>query len=69
MTNEHSGSNTEMLSESYRRLGLGPVVGKPTAGAVIWTWGTRLVDGSLLRLPRMRITTPKVKIWKGAAAP
>ncbi|MBC8075648.1 MAG: peptidase S41, partial [Chloroflexales bacterium] len=69
VTNEHSGSNTEMLSESYRRLGLGPVVGKPTAGAVIWTWSTRLLDGSLLRLPRMRITTPEGEDLEGHGRP
>jgi Tol biopolymer transport system component/C-terminal processing protease CtpA/Prc len=69
VTNEHSGSNTEMLSESYRRLGLGPVVGKPTAGAVIWTWSTRLLDGSLLRLPRMRITTPEGEDLEGRGRP
>ncbi|MDA0747471.1 MAG: S41 family peptidase, partial [bacterium] len=37
LTNEHSGSNAEMFSEGYRRLGLGKVVGTPTMGAVIWT--------------------------------
>jgi len=55
--NEHSGSNAEMFSEGYRRLGLGKVVGMPSAGAVIWTWDWKLLDGSNFRLPRMRVST------------
>jgi C-terminal processing protease CtpA/Prc len=69
LTNEHSGSNTEMLSESYRRLRLGPIVGRPTAGAVIWTWGMRLLDGAGLRLPRLRITTPEGEDLEGSGRP
>ena len=38
-----------------RTLKLGPVVGEPTAGWIIYTWNQRLVDGSTLRLPRMRV--------------
>ena len=33
------------------------VVGnRPTAGGIICTWSTGLIDGSVLRLPHMRIT-------------
>jgi tricorn protease len=56
VVNEHSGSNTEMFTEAYRRMGLGKVVGRTTAGAVIWTWSQRLLDGSVLRLPRIRVS-------------
>ena len=35
---------------------LGKVVGEPTAGWIIYTWNTRLMDGTILRLPRTRIT-------------
>lgn len=35
---------------------LGKVVGEPTAGWIIFTWNTRLMDGTVLRLPRSRIT-------------
>jgi C-terminal processing protease CtpA/Prc len=31
------------------------VVGEPTAGWIIYTWNRQLVDGSTLRLPRMRV--------------
>jgi tricorn protease len=30
-------------------------VGEPTAGWIIYTWGTGLMDGTSLRLPRSRI--------------
>lgn len=69
LTNEHSGSNTEMFSEGYRRLGLGKVVGRPTAGAVIWTWGWQLLDGSWFRLPRIAVRTLTGENLEGAARP
>ncbi len=69
VTNEHSGSNTEMFSEGFRRLGLGTIVGKPTAGAVIWTWGWQLLDGTSFRLPRMRVGTLDGENLEGAARP
>ena len=31
------------------------MVGEPTAGWIIYTWNRPLVDGSTLRLPRVRI--------------
>lgn len=57
VTNQHSLSDAEDFTEGYRALKLGKVVGEPTAGWIIYTWGTRLVDGSSFRLPRTRITT------------
>jgi len=55
VTNQHSLSDAEDFTEGYRALKLGPVVGEPTAGWIIYTWDARLVDGSTLRLPRMRV--------------
>ena len=69
VTNERSASNTEMLSESYRRLGLGKVVGRPTAGAVIWTHSIRLLDGASLRLPRFYVVTPEGEDLEGRGRP
>ncbi|HSH44535.1 MAG TPA: S41 family peptidase, partial [Longimicrobiales bacterium] len=51
----NSLSDAEDFTEGYRTLGLGPVVGEPTAGWIIYTWGASLVDGSSLRMPRSRI--------------
>jgi tricorn protease len=55
VTNQHSLSDAEDFTEGYRALKLGSVVGEPTAGWIIYTWDSRLVDGSTLRLPRMRV--------------
>jgi len=56
VTNQHSLSDAEDFSEGYRTLGLGKVVGEPTAGWIIYTWNQQLIDGTVLRLPRMKIT-------------
>jgi C-terminal processing protease CtpA/Prc len=56
VTNQHSLSDAEDFSEGYRTLGLGQIVGEPTAGWIIYTWNQRLIDGTILRLPRMKIT-------------
>jgi C-terminal processing protease CtpA/Prc len=56
VVNQHSLSDAEDFTEGYRTLKLGPIVGEPTAGWIIYTWNMRLFDGSTLRLPRMRIT-------------
>jgi Tol biopolymer transport system component/C-terminal processing protease CtpA/Prc len=57
VTNQHSLSDAEDFTEGYRSLRLGKVVGEPTAGWIIYTWNTTLIDGSVFRLPRMRITS------------
>lgn len=56
VVNQHSLSDAEDFTEGYRALKLGKVVGEPTAGWIIYTWGTTLLDGSQFRLPRSRIT-------------
>lgn len=55
VTNESSLSDAEDFTEGYRALGLGKVVGKPTAGWIIFTGGRQLIDGSVVRLPFIRI--------------
>jgi len=79
MINQSSFSNAEMIAEGYKRLGLGPVVGWPTGGAVIWTTEMGLVDGSSIRLPFAKVSTvdgenlenigrqPDVKVWNDRA--
>ncbi len=56
VTNQHSLSDAEDFTEGYRTLRLGQVVGEPTAGWIIYTWGQNLIDGTGFRLPRMKIT-------------
>ncbi|CAN5177334.1 S41 family peptidase [soil metagenome] len=55
VTNESSLSDAEDFTEGYRALGLGKVLGQPTAGWIIFTGGERLIDGSTLRTPSIRI--------------
>lgn len=56
VTNQHSLSDAEDFTEGYRNLKLGKVVGEPTAGWIIFTWNQPLIDGSTVRLPRVKIT-------------
>lgn len=55
VTNESSLSDAEDFTEGYRALGLGKVVGVPTAGWIIYTGSKSLVDGSSVRVPFIRI--------------
>jgi Tol biopolymer transport system component len=56
VTNQHSLSDAEDFTEGYRTLGLGKVVGEPTAGWIIYTGSVSLIDGSSIRMPGTRIT-------------
>lgn len=55
LTNESSLSDAEDFTEGYRTLGLGKVVGVPTAGWIIYTSNQPLIDGSVVRLPSIRV--------------
>ena len=55
ITNQHSLSDAEDLTEGYKALKLGKVVGEPTSGWIIFTWNTALFDGTTIRMPRQRI--------------
>ena len=57
VTNMHSLSDAEDFTEGYRSLKLGPVVGEPTAGWIIFTSDATLLDGATsVRMPFERIT-------------
>ena len=51
VTNQHTLSDGEDFTEGYRELGLGKVVGEPTAGWIIFTGSRSLVDGTSIRMP------------------
>ena len=55
VTNQNTLSDGEDFTEGYEALHLGQVVGVPTGGWIIYTGGTRLIDGSSLRLPMIRV--------------
>ena len=57
VTNRVTLSDGEDFSEGYRELGLGKVVGEPTAGWIIYTSNEKLIDGSSVRLPFITVTT------------
>jgi tricorn protease len=57
MQNERSASNAEMFPAGFRALGLGKVIGVPTAGAVIGTGSYTLLDGSTIRTPGTGVWT------------
>ena len=51
MANSFSFSNAEVITEGFRKLKLGPIVGERTPGYVIGTGGFSLWDGGLIRMP------------------
>lgn len=51
LINGGSASNSEIFAEGFRELGLGKVIGEPTAGAVIGTSSYTLIDGTRIRRP------------------
>ena len=69
VTNQHSLSDAEDFTEGYRALKLGKVVGEPTAGWIIYTSGTTLIDGTSIRLPFIKITSSDGKLMELAPRP
>lgn len=51
LCNEASFSNAEIFAHAFKRLGRGPVVGRPTFGGVISTSAATLIDGATIRTP------------------
>jgi C-terminal processing protease CtpA/Prc len=57
VTDQYSLSDAEDFAEGYRSLRLGKVVGEPTAGWIIYTSNITLIDGTVFRIPFIRIET------------
>lgn len=51
LCNEKSFSNAEIISHAFKTLKRGTLVGQQTAGGVISTGGTSLLDGTMVRIP------------------
>jgi tricorn protease len=51
LINQNSFSDAEIFPAGFRALGIGKIVGVPTPGYVIGTYGGALVDGTQFRLP------------------
>jgi tricorn protease len=59
LINNRSYSDAEIFPNAFRTLGLGKLVGVPTGGFVIGTGQVQLIDGSMLRIPRIGVYTTK----------
>ncbi len=57
ITNRVTLSDGEDFTEGYRELGLGKVVGEPTAGWIVYTSDVPLINGFVVRLPFITVTT------------
>jgi len=51
LINQNSFSDAEIFPNGFREKGLGKLIGVPTAGGVIGTWDTTLVNGAGFRVP------------------
>ena len=51
MINQRSFSDAEATPMGFRTLGIGKIVGTPTAGGVIWTGSYALINGGSVRTP------------------
>ena len=69
VTNESSLSDAEDFTEGYRSLGLGKVVGTPTAGWIIYTSGQPLIDGSTVRVPQTLVQDGRGQNMEGHPRP
>ena len=57
MINHRSGSDSEVTPMAFHQLGLGRIVGNPTAAAVIATGSYRLINGGTIRTPGSLVVT------------
>jgi tricorn protease len=57
LINQDSASNSEMMAEGFRALGIGPIIGVPTMGAVIATGTWTFLDGGTIRTPSSGVYT------------
>lgn len=57
MINARSGSDSEVTPMAFRQLGLGRIVGNPTAAAVIATGSYALINGGTIRTPGSLVIT------------
>ncbi|HEX7315575.1 MAG TPA: S41 family peptidase [Pyrinomonadaceae bacterium] len=57
ITDQYSLSDAEDFAEGYRSMKLGKVVGEPTSGWIIYTADIQLMDGTVFRIPFVRVET------------
>jgi tricorn protease len=59
LINSKTYSSAEVFANGFQENGLGKLVGETTGGHVIGTGSRTLIDGSLLRIPRIGVFTAK----------
>src|SRR5207237_7718506 len=70
LINERTYSDAEILPNALRSLNQAKLVGQPTGGQVIFTYRVRLIEGSILMLPRTGVyTTRGVNMERQAVQP
>jgi tricorn protease len=57
VTDQYSLSDAEDFAEGYRSMKLGKIVGEPTSGWIIYTADIQLMDGTIFRIPFVRVET------------
>ncbi len=57
VTDQYTLSDSEDFAEGYRALRLGRIVGEPTSGWIIFTSNVTLLDGTIFRLPYVKVET------------
>ncbi|MGH7471287.1 MAG: S41 family peptidase, partial [Longimicrobiales bacterium] len=57
LINNRSASDSEVTPQGFRDLGLGRIVGNPTAAAVIATGSYNLINGGSIRTPGSKVMT------------
>src|SRR5262249_1556379 len=59
LINEYAGSGGDALALYFRRLGIGPIVGKRTWGGLAGAFGTpELMDGGMVEIPSVAFQNP-----------
>jgi tricorn protease len=63
LANEETYSDGETFAEGFKRLGLGPVIGKTTSGAGVWLSDqNRLIDNGIMRAAETAQMDPEGRI-------
>ncbi|MBH9576857.1 S41 family peptidase [Inhella proteolytica] len=63
LINENTYSDGETVAEGFKRLGLGPVIGKTTSGAGVWLSDRNLlVDNGILRAAEIAQMSPEGQV-------
>ncbi|MEP6754540.1 MAG: S41 family peptidase [Chthonomonadales bacterium] len=69
LTDGEALSDAEVFANGFRELGLGKIVGEPTMGWIIFTYGFPLLDGTVCRIPHLGCFTNSGKDMENWGVP